>query len=54
MRGDEVQRPADFLVAPDGRVLAVKDGAHAGDQWSVDDVLALSSAARAELPAAAA
>jgi peroxiredoxin len=34
--------PGDFLLAPDGRVLAVKYGGHAYDQWSVDDVLALA------------
>ncbi|WP_049876424.1 MULTISPECIES: hypothetical protein [Sorangium] len=34
----------DFLVAPDGRVLASKYGEHAGDQWSVDEVLALTRA----------
>jgi hypothetical protein len=31
--------PADFLIGPDGRVRAVKYGRHAGDQWSVDDLL---------------
>jgi len=35
--------PADFLVAPSGRVLAVKYGVHADDQWSVDDLLALAA-----------
>jgi peroxiredoxin len=34
--------PADFLIASDGRVLACKYGAHAYDQWSVDEVLALA------------
>lgn len=34
--------PADFLIAPDGRVLACKYGAHADDQWSVDELLALA------------
>ncbi|GII42404.1 peroxiredoxin-like family protein [Planotetraspora phitsanulokensis] len=34
--------PADFLIAPDGRVLAAKYGRHAGDQWSVDELLRLS------------
>ncbi|HEU5470285.1 MAG TPA: peroxiredoxin-like family protein [Actinophytocola sp.] len=33
--------PADFLIAPDGRVLASKYGQHADDQWSVDELLAL-------------
>ncbi|GAA4577568.1 peroxiredoxin-like family protein [Planotetraspora kaengkrachanensis] len=34
--------PADFLIAPDGRVLAAKYGGHAGDQWSVDELLRLA------------
>lgn len=33
--------PADFLIAPDGRVIAHHRGVHADDQWSVDDVLAI-------------
>jgi len=42
--------PADFLIAPDGTILAAKYGNHAADQWSVDEVLELAWAA----PAAAA
>jgi peroxiredoxin len=34
--------PADFLIAPDGVVLAAKHGKHASDQWSVDDLLDLA------------
>ena len=34
--------PADFLISPDGRVIAAKYGMHAADQWSVDEVLALA------------
>ncbi len=34
--------PADFLIAPDGRVLACKYGVHADDQWSVDELLDLA------------
>jgi len=34
--------PADFLIAADGHLLAVKYGEHAYDQWSVDDVLRLA------------
>lgn len=34
--------PADFLLAGDGRVLALKYGTHAYDQWSVDDLLDLA------------
>jgi peroxiredoxin len=37
--------PADFLIGPDGRVLAVKYGSHADDQWSVDELLDLAGAA---------
>jgi len=31
--------PGDFLIAPDGRVAALKYGRHAYDQWSVDELL---------------
>jgi peroxiredoxin len=31
--------PADLLIAPDGRVVGRKYGAHAYDQWSVDELL---------------
>jgi peroxiredoxin len=31
--------PADFLIGPDGRVLAAKFGTYAADQWSVDELL---------------
>lgn len=34
--------PADFLIASNGRVLACQYGAHADDQWSVDELLALT------------
>lgn len=37
--GGRVGLPADFLIAPDGTVLAVKYGVHAGDQWSVDELV---------------
>ena len=33
--------PADFLVAPQSRIVAAKYGVHADDQWSVDELLAL-------------
>lgn len=36
--------PADFLIAPDGAVLARRYGRHVYDQWSVDELLALSEA----------
>ena len=41
--------PADFLIAPSGRINAVKYGTDAYDQWSVDELLTLAKdvAARA-------
>ena len=41
--------PADFLIAPSGRITAVKYGTDAYDQWSVDELLILAKgvAARA-------
>ena len=35
--------PADFLIDQKGRVIAVKYGEHAYDQWSVDELIALAS-----------
>lgn len=34
--------PADLLIAPSGEILASKYGEHAGDQWSVDELLELA------------
>ena len=34
--------PADFLIDPDGDIVARKYGEHADDQWSVDELLALA------------
>lgn len=31
--------PADFLIGPEGEVLACKYGTHADDHWSVDEIL---------------
>ena len=41
-QGGRFGLPADFLIASDGRVLGCKYGSHAYDQWSVDEILALS------------
>ncbi|MEU9430143.1 peroxiredoxin-like family protein [Streptomyces sp. NPDC048342] len=41
--GGRLGLPADFLVAPGGRVLAVKSGEHAYDQWPVDELLELAA-----------
>jgi hypothetical protein len=38
--GGRLGLPADFLIGPDGRLLAIKYGEHAYDQWSVDELLA--------------
>jgi len=43
--GGHLGLPADFLIAASGRVLAAKYGAHADDQWSVDEILALAGKA---------
>ena len=39
--GGSLGLPADFVIASDGRVLALKYGRHADDQWSVDELLSL-------------
>jgi peroxiredoxin len=41
--GGRTGLPADFLVDHTGRVVAVKHGEHAYDQWSVDELLALAA-----------
>ncbi|WP_236795707.1 peroxiredoxin-like family protein [Amycolatopsis sp. GM8] len=45
--GGRLGLPADFLIAPDGAVVASKHGEHAYDQWSVDEVLAYADEFRA-------
>jgi peroxiredoxin len=37
--GGRLGLPAEFLIAPDGRVAALKYGQHAYDQWTVDELL---------------
>ncbi|MFJ2303051.1 peroxiredoxin-like family protein [Streptomyces sp. NPDC087787] len=41
--GGRLGLPADFLVAPDGRVLAAAYGEHVYDQWPVDELLRLAA-----------
>jgi peroxiredoxin len=36
--------PADFLISPDGRVLAAHYGKHADDHWDADELLRLALA----------
>ena len=43
LRENHFGMPADFLILPDGTVRACKYGAHADDQWSVDEILALAA-----------
>ncbi|MFI7278096.1 peroxiredoxin-like family protein [Streptomyces sp. NPDC049879] len=45
--GGRLGLPGDFLIAPDGTVVAAKHGTHASDQWSVDELLAHAATARA-------
>ncbi|MCF2526351.1 peroxiredoxin-like family protein [Yinghuangia soli] len=44
--GGRTGLPADFLIAPDGRITAAKLGTHVYDQWSVDELLSAAAAAR--------
>src|SRR5258708_2740943 len=46
--GGPLDLPADFLIAPSGRINAVKYGKHAYDQWSVDELLGLAKDAVAQ------
>jgi len=48
--GGRLGLPADFLIAPDGRVLAAHYGTHVYDQWAVDELLDLAAAARRSGP----
>lgn len=41
--GGRLGLPADMLIGADGRILACKYGDHAGDHWSVDELLARSA-----------
>ncbi|MGW7379091.1 hypothetical protein [Streptomyces sp. NPDC054794] len=50
--GGRLGLPADFLIAPDGCVLAAKYGEHAYDQWSVDELLGLAATRTPHAPCA--
>lgn len=41
--GGRLGLPADFLIHPDGTVLAAKYGTYADDQWSVGELLAVAA-----------
>lgn len=40
--GGSLGLPADFLINPEGKIVASRYGRHSYDQWSVDERLALS------------
>lgn len=41
--GGQTGLPADFLLSPGGRLLAVHYGEHAADHWEVEELLRLAS-----------
>jgi peroxiredoxin len=41
-RENHLGKPADFLIGPEGTIRACKYGAHADDQWAVDEMLRLA------------
>jgi peroxiredoxin len=45
--GGRLGLPADFLIAPDGRIAALKYGQHAYDQWTVDELINHAHSVRA-------
>jgi hypothetical protein len=50
LAGGPLGLPADFLIAPSGRIKAVKYGGNAYDQWSVDELLNLAKSVAAHVP----
>ena len=48
--GGRLGLPAEFLIERDGRVLAAHYGEHAGDHWSVDELLRLARWAKVTGP----
>jgi EmrB/QacA subfamily drug resistance transporter len=48
--GGTLGLPADFLIGPDGTLLAAHYGRHAYDQWSVDQLLTLAAHHRPARP----
>lgn len=47
LAGGPLGLPADFMIGLSGRIVAVKYGGHAYDQWSVDELLALAKSVAA-------
>jgi peroxiredoxin len=48
LAGGPLGLPADFLIAPSGRITAAKYGTDAYDQWSVDQLLTLAKGVPAQ------
>jgi hypothetical protein len=48
--GGRLGLPAEFLIAPDGAIVAGKYGTHIYDQWSVDELLGHAERPRAAGP----
>ena len=44
MEGGILGLPADFLIAPDGKILAAHYGKHAADQWTMEELLSKTNA----------
>ena len=40
--GGALGLPADFLISPDGKIFTSHYGRHSNDQWTVDELLALT------------
>jgi peroxiredoxin len=49
LSGGPLGLPADFLISRSGRMIAVKYGTDAYDQWSVDDLLTLTKGVAAQV-----
>jgi peroxiredoxin len=47
-KGEHDGLPADFLLDARGTIMALHYGRHANDQWSVDEVIALTRLSRAD------
>lgn len=48
--GGSLGLPADFLIAPDGRIVACKYGEHADDQWTVHELISLVNTYKNDVP----
>jgi peroxiredoxin len=44
--GGSLGLPADFLIAPDGKIIDCHYGRHADDQWSVEELIQIAAVAK--------